>query len=252
VHKGIVIVSGLLLYLMSFFCTSSIAYAEIKTIFAEGIARVGESETEVQAKRRAWLDAQQQALEEAGVVLASTTTVTNHELVEDWIQNATLARVQTKLLSETRNFEDNVVVFRVKLACKVNTDDIALLNKELQNLTMAKGPEYTPTKPSNALTSPAVVESVKDFVLQDGSLYTGTVVSGLPDGRGVKFYPDGGKYEGAFRKGYREGSGTMLWTNGDCYHGHWLRDLRSGRGEFVSAHGEKQLGRWLNDLFYED
>jgi len=239
----------LLLLLPLLFCANTLAYAEVKTVVAEGIAHVGENETELQAKHRAWLDAQRLALEEAGVVLASTTTVVNLEVVEDWIQTKSLAKMQTKLVSESRSFEENQLVIRVKLACTLDSDDVALFNQELQNLAAASKTKNTAGKPGGIQpASPA--ESVKDLALPDGSLYTGPTIAGLPDGRGVKTYPDGSKYEGAFRKGYREGSGTMIWISGDRYTGHWLRDLRSGRGEFTSSHGEKQIGRWLNDLFY--
>jgi hypothetical protein len=250
VQKPIKFLSQLLLLLLPLlFCANTIVHAEVKTIVTEGIAHVGENETELQAKHRAWLDAQRLALEEAGVVLASTTTVVNLEVVEDWIQTKSLARMQTKLLSESRSFEESQLVIRVTLACTLDSEDVALFNQELQNLAGAAKTKNTAGKPGGILPA-SPVESVKDFALPDGSLYTGSIIAGLPDGRGVKTYPDGSKYEGAFRKGYREGSGTMLWANGDRYTGHWLRDLRSGRGEFTSFHDEKQVGRWLNDLYY--
>ncbi|SDD96866.1 hypothetical protein [Sporomusa acidovorans] len=252
-RKKVILSPGIIVLLLSFlFSAGNIAHAEIKTIFAEGIARVGETETEVQAKQRAWLDAQRQALEEAGVVIAGSTTVTNHELVDDWIQSVTMAKVETKLLSETRSFENNLVVYRVKLACRINTDDIASLNAELENIAIGKHRPYEPGKPPATRSSAPVAERVKDFALKNGSLYTGTLADGLPDGQGVMLYPDGGKYEGAFRKGLRQGEGVMTWANGDCYRGHWLKDMRTGRGEFVSAQGNRQTGRWLNDLFYEE
>lgn len=248
--KGLAIIQGILIILISFFySTGTIAHAEMKTIISEGTARVGENETEVQAKHRAWLDAQRKALEEAGVVIASSTTVTNFEVIEDWIHSTAVARVQTKLLSETRSLEDNLVVLRVTLECKVDTDDIALLNKELQNVITSKNKKYAPGNPIPKPASPTA-EQVKDFILPDGSIYTGTMVEGLPDGQGVKRFSGGGKYEGAFRKGFRQGTGTMIWPNGDRYCGHWLSDMRSGRGEFTSVNGEKQIGRWLNDIFY--
>lgn len=248
--KKLAIIQGLLILLIScFYCTGNIAHAEVKTIISEGTARVGENETEVQARQRAWLDGERKALEEAGVVIASNTNVTNFEVVEDWIQSTAVARVQTKLLSETRNFEDNLVVFRVTLECKVDADDIALLNKELQNLMTSKNKKYAAGNPTPKTATP-LVEQVRDLILADGSVYTGTMLEGFPDGQGVKRFPDGGKYEGAFRKGLRQGSGTMNWPNGDCYRGHWLSDMRSGRGEFTTANGEKQIGRWLNDIFY--
>lgn len=216
------------------------AHAETKVIFAEGTARVGEAETEIQSRQRAWLDAQRQALEEAGVVITSSTTVNNYQLVADWLQSTATARVQSTLVSESRSIENNMVVLRVKLECRVNTEDIAALNENLKKLTENQ------TKPATG------VQHTKDLLLPDGSRYTGSLLKGLPDGHGVKYYSDGGKYDGQFRQGYRQGTGTMIWPNNDRYTGNWLRDMRCGRGEFISSSGETRLGRWLNDVFYDD
>jgi hypothetical protein len=236
------IMLGLLILLVSCCYADNYALAQQMTVCSEGIARVGENETEVQAKHRACLEAQQNALEEAGVVIASKTTIINHQVIEDWVQSVAAARMQSKVLAQSRSVEDNIVVFRVRLECKVSTDDIALLNREIQKLL----------NPGNKNDKLSKGESVKDFVLPDGSVYTGQLVDGLPDGRGVKQFTDGGRYNGEFRRGFREGTGTFVWSSGATYTGHWLRDKRCGQGEFISAAGERQAGRWLNDVFFEE
>ncbi|MCE5286661.1 MAG: hypothetical protein LLG02_12555 [Pelosinus sp.] len=235
---------GILILLAAFFSVDNHAAAQQMIICTDGIARVGETETEVQAKHRACLDAQQRALEEAGVIVASKTTVVNHQVLEDWLQSVAAARIQSRVLAESRSIEDNAIVFRVKLECKVEAADITLLNQELQKLIIPGGQAHDKVAKKK--------ESVKDFVLTDGSLYTGSLVDGLPDGRGVKQFTDGGRYEGEFRKGFREGTGNFVWSSGASYTGNWLRDKRCGQGEFISAAGEKQAGRWLNDVFYAE
>ncbi|VBB05334.1 morn motif [Lucifera butyrica] len=229
-----------------------VVYAESKTILVEGVARVGENETEVNAKERAWQDAQRKALEEAGVIIASATTVRNYKLVEDWIQTVALAKMQSKLIAEHRSFEDNEIVFRIDLECKVNTEDIDLLNEQLRKLTAPGEPKDNPAGPGAGQLPGHAVQYVKDFLLPDGSKYTGSLVNGQPDGKGAECYPDGGRYDGEFRRGLRQGSGTMVWPNGDRYTGHWLNDFRSGLGEFVNSQGKEQKGRWLNDVFFGD
>ncbi len=216
------------------------AHAEDKVIIAEGTAVVGEAETEIQARQRARLDAQRQALEEAGVIITSITTVNNYQLVTDWLQSTAMARVQSTTVSESRSIENNMIVLRVKVKCLVSPQDIVELNGTLRKLT------------ESITKSPTGVDNVKDLLLSDGSRYTGSILNGLPDGRGVKYFPDGGKYDGEFRQGYRQGTGTMIWFNNDHYTGNWLRDMRCGRGEFKSSTGEPRQGRWLNDVFYGD
>lgn len=225
-HKKLPQLHRMLIILLTVFISMgdlgfNAAHAEDKVILTEGTARVGEAETEIQARQRAWLDAKRQALEEAGVVITSITTVNNYQLVADWLQSTATARVHSTLVSESRSVENNMIVLRVKLDCRVNTADIAALNETLRILTESK------TKPATD------VQNTKDLLLPDGSRYTGSILNGLPDGRGIKHFPDGGKYDGEFRQGYRQGAGTMIWPNNDRYAGHWLRDMRCGRGDLL-------------------
>jgi 1-phosphatidylinositol-4-phosphate 5-kinase len=56
---------------------------------------------------------------------------------------------------------------------------------------------------------------------EDGSLYTGTVRGGLPDGLGSCTWPDGNAYDGEWRAGCMHGFGTFTWATGERYDGEW-------------------------------
>ena len=114
------------------------------------------------------------------------------------------------------------------------------------------------------------------YVFEDGSLYEGELVLGLPDGYGVITYSSGDLYEGQFAKGSPNGYGTIRyksiqvlekysgnWENGkrsgfgaltmadqSVLEGHWEQDSLK-YGEFRNASGDISYGKWLNNRLNE-
>ena len=114
------------------------------------------------------------------------------------------------------------------------------------------------------------------YVFEDGSLYEGELVMGLPDGFGTIKFVSGDLYEGQFDKGMANGYGTIRyksddelekysgnWENGkrsgfgaltlsdqSVLEGHWERDDLS-YGEFRAADGSITFGKWQNGLIEE-
>ncbi len=68
------------------------------------------------------------------------------------------------------------------------------------------------------------------IVFDDGSMYTGTVRAGLPDGLGTCAWKDGNRYDGEWRQGLMHGFGTYIWTSGQRYDGEWKVRRRGSLG----------------------
>eukprot|EP00747_Dinoflagellata_sp_TGD_P055085 gnl/TRDRNA2_/TRDRNA2_149349_c1_seq2.p1 gnl/TRDRNA2_/TRDRNA2_149349_c1~~gnl/TRDRNA2_/TRDRNA2_149349_c1_seq2.p1 ORF type:complete len:239 (-),score=42.63 gnl/TRDRNA2_/TRDRNA2_149349_c1_seq2:28-744(-) len=106
---------------------------------------------------------------------------------------------------------------------------------------------------------------------EDGSSYTGQMVSGKrhgkgiwksetgqyegqwrsdqPHGKGRQTWSNGRVYEGEFAYGKFSGFGRMVWqTNGGpmIYEGEYMEDQKHGRGKFLWADGRSYDGEWRN------
>ena len=77
--------------------------------------------------------------------------------------------------------------------------------------------------------------------------YRGSLVNGVPNGRGRCEYPSGDVYVGNWCDGNRQGKGTYTFKNGDNYKGSWLRGKRHGEGVFLTPKGCYE-GRWQDDV----
>jgi len=68
--------------------------------------------------------------------------------------------------------------------------------------------------------------------------YTGEIVNGEPEGKGILVMNNGDKYEGAFSAGTFEGKGTYYWVDGTSYSG----EFHEGKiVEAAAAKGENYL-----------
>jgi hypothetical protein len=76
--------------------------------------------------------------------------------------------------------------------------------------------------------------------------YSGPLVAGKAEGRGVRSYPDGSRYEGDWRDGRRNGQGIAKWPNGASYVGGWKDDKASGSGTATDNTGATWTGTWLS------
>ncbi len=71
------------------------------------------------------------------------------------------------------------------------------------------------------------------YTYQNGSMYEGEFLNGMPHGQGVCYYVNGDKYTGDWVRHQPNGKGAMVYANGDRLDGMW------NEGEFVR--GKKLL-----------
>ena len=83
----------------------------------------------------------------------------------------------------------------------------------------------------------------------NGSVYTGTVANGVPEGIGRLEYSDGGYYEGAFSGGEPEGHGMMKYADGDSYDGEFSLGVADGRGSYRFKNGDVYVGEIKGGIF---
>ena len=83
--------------------------------------------------------------------------------------------------------------------------------------------------------------------------YSGEIVNGKPQGRGVLKYrnDDRLRYEGAFLNGLREDSvAALFYRNGDVYRGSFITDHFATGTFFVESTGEYFRGTFREDKPY--
>jgi hypothetical protein len=83
------------------------------------------------------------------------------------------------------------------------------------------------------LTEPAPVQGGLGF--KSGSVYTGPVRDGKPEGEGSWLRPDGSSYVGEFRNGLPSGHGTLKSERGAVYEGSFAEGYAHGRGHVQFA-----------------
>jgi len=109
--------------------------------------------------------------------------------------------------------------------------------------------------------------------LANGSVYTGSVENGIPQGHGTETMANGDYYEGGYRSGQRHGEGvfkkrgeyeyvgmfrfgqfhgkgTKSFTNGNVFNGEFKDGLEEGYGELKDTVGRTiKKGLWVNGSF---
>jgi hypothetical protein len=75
--------------------------------------------------------------------------------------------------------------------------------------------------------------------------YSGPVVAGKYEGKGIRSYPSGSRYEGDFRDSKRSGQGLFKSAKGWSYEGGWREDRASGTGTLIDEKGTPYTGTWL-------
>lgn len=73
---------------------------------------------------------------------------------------------------------------------------------------------------------------------KSGSIYTGPVVDGKPEGTGTWQRLDGSSYTGEFNAGLPSGHGTLRSERGDAYDGSFKNGIASGTGSMIFAPGK--------------
>ena len=84
---------------------------------------------------------------------------------------------------------------------------------------------------------------------EDGTVYSGYLSVGVPDGFGEMQFYNGDRYTGEFKNGARTGYGTYCWQNGDIYEGYFRNGQLHGEGTFTWADGSTRSGVWEEGSF---
>ena len=72
------------------------------------------------------------------------------------------------------------------------------------------------------------------------------ILSGLREGKGIKYWNDGSRYEGDWKNDKREGKGIFYWKNGDIYEGDWKNDKIYGKGIYYYNNGDREMGDYYD------
>lgn len=79
----------------------------------------------------------------------------------------------------------------------------------------------------------------------DGTVYTGEVVNGAPNGKGKATYADGGTYEGSWKDGYWHGHGTRITAKKFKYVGNFKNGSQHGIGTQYMPSGSTYEGEFV-------
>ena len=118
-------------------------------------------------------------------------------------------------------------------------------------------------------------EYIYKLSYSDGSVYTGTIVGMLRNGKGsmtftggdiyegdfsynkitgqgTYYYLSGDTFAGTFDDGKKSGEGTYTWApdntgKSDIYVGSYADDMRNGNGTYTWADGSTYVGTYVND-----
>ncbi|CAF4263069.1 unnamed protein product, partial [Adineta steineri] len=85
----------------------------------------------------------------------------------------------------------------------------------------------------------------------DDGVYTGEILDGRANGRGVLMKWDGHRYEGEFINDMPDGKGILLRLHGSnstekIYEGRFLENKFDGQGTFYWSDGSRYQGTWKN------
>jgi len=80
---------------------------------------------------------------------------------------------------------------------------------------------------------------------EDGNLYSGASLNGLPHGLGTLYLKNGGKYEGNWAYGLYEGHGTLVLPSGDIYVGEFSKGFIHGEGKMFYPDGSYYKGSYV-------
>ena len=83
--------------------------------------------------------------------------------------------------------------------------------------------------------------------MDNGSIYEGEWLHGLPNGSGVMNWQNGSIYAGQWDNGIAHGLGKLLFFRGEYYEGNFVLDKAEGYGEYYFKDGTVYKGQWAAD-----
>ena len=142
------------------------------------------------------------------------------------------------IISENKKYDElirnDISLLQEKL------DNLEINNKNKQELKFADG-RYV------GQVLKGLPEGKGMFYYPNGDRYEGDWKSGKREGKGIYYYKSGSRYEGDWRNDKKEGKGIFYWDNGDRYEGDIINGKREGKGIIYFANGDRRMGDFLND-----
>jgi len=127
----------LLIFILITFILTCPVFAEVKVFDKVTKWCASKDQSQSQAEKLAVLEAQQQAIEEAGVFISSLTVVKNYKLEKDEITKLASAILQTKTPdTPSLSLENNTYCVRVRTVIQVDT---STLNPQIEAFMKDKG-----------------------------------------------------------------------------------------------------------------
>lgn len=117
---------------------SSVGYAEVKEILAEGTYCMGDGETPTVAEEHALLNAKRTALEQAGTYVQSYSEIKNYQLTADEVQVIASGIMEVTVLDKHRVLDGNNIDFWVKIRALVTTDKIEDMAAKVKELPLTE------------------------------------------------------------------------------------------------------------------
>lgn len=192
---------------------------------------------------------------------------TDQESQDKQNENLTREHFNTLQPMETvKTTDDNALLTFAKSVHKAPVTDENFKDAQTQPSVdppaQNKDPEYTPIdsehnaknrhgfsfKQSHFVSkSPTTPDTI---VLDDGALYTGTIINGIRTGKGKLVFPkDKGSYEGSFKDNLYDGVGRLVIEGEMSYEGNFEAGKKSGYGVQVSEDGSyRYSGEWVNGM----
>lgn len=90
----------------------------------------------------------------------------------------------------------------------------------------------------------------REFTLENGDYYKGTVVDGFRTGQGLYIWADKRRYEGEFLENRMHGQGIYTWPDGRTYRGSFVEDRREGQGVLTWPNGNRYEGDFRDNQMH--
>lgn len=100
---------------------------------------------------------------------------------------------------------------------------------------------------TNSVTVAIKTETIN---YQNGAIYSGDTLNGIPHGIGTLKYPNGDIYVGSWVNGLQDGQGVITFVSGDVVDGNFSNGILSGTGTITWTDGLSWTGQWKDNEPY--
>ncbi|MGE5416835.1 MAG: MORN repeat-containing protein [Acidobacteriota bacterium] len=106
-----------------------------------------------------------------------------------------------------------------------------------------------PNMTSAVSTAPSIQNGKVQITYADGTVYSGVIRNGKPEGAGTCQWSNGDSYSGQFADGVMNGQGSYRWADGEKYIGAFVNGRRTGQGVYTWPRGAQYKGEFSDDRF---